>query len=137
MDEQADSDVRRAFAAVGGTMTGYLSFPPSGPADGPACQQRAFGQSAAELEGPSSPFPLLAAALPGSEWAVPGPAGPVAEMKGPAAAANVAAHKSGSHEGGPHESGLAAMFRALHGVPAPAAAGQNDIAGLGDLFRRL
>jgi hypothetical protein len=132
VDEQADSDVRRAFAAVGGTMTGYLSFPPSGPAGGPA-----FGQWTSKPGDPPSPFPLLAAALPGSEWAVPGPAGPVAEMKGPAAAANVAAHKSGSHEGGPHESGLAAMFRALHGVPAPAAAGQNDIAGLGDLFRRL
>ncbi len=122
MDEQSDSDVRRAFAAVGATMTGYRSFAPSGPAGGPA----------AEPEIPPSPFPLLAASLPGTEWVGAGPPAPAAEAMG--AEAKGAEAKGAGGETGPGRDGLAGMFRALHGARA---SGENGGAGLGELFRRL
>jgi hypothetical protein len=145
LDDQSDSDVRRALAAVGATMTGYRSFVPSGPAGG----QWAGGEWTGGPEGPPSPFPLLTASLPGTEWtascqAVPEPSAgpaPVADVKRPAAA-RVAAGGNGPDRSGPDRNdtghdGLAAMFRVLHGTRAQAAAGQSSAAGLGDLFRRL
>ncbi|HUA78216.1 MAG TPA: hypothetical protein VMA86_11150 [Acetobacteraceae bacterium] len=138
MDERSDCDVHRALAALGAESTSYHSFaPPAAKEDEP-------------LEPPSSPFPLLAAALPGTDWesvltapkppepVAPPPAGPPAPAQPSFRPARTSLAAPSAPPRAARRQSLAEMFRVLRAGPshAPDADGSEQ-PSLSALFQRL